>query len=37
MYKWYIDDIGGAFCGFATVTNDFQPRLNLYLVYISDE
>ena len=29
LYKWYIDDIAGAFCGFATVTNDFQPSLNL--------
>ena len=35
--KWYIDDIAAAFSGFATVTNDFQPSLNLYLVYISDE
>ena len=37
LCKWYIDDIAGAFSGFATVTNDFQPSLNLYLVYISDE
>jgi len=37
LYKWYIDDIAGAFYGFATVTDDFQPSLNLYLVYVSDE
>ena len=37
LCKWYIDDIAGAFSGFATVTNDFQPSLNVYLVYISDE